>query len=101
MRLLLIALASAALAQQPWQIELAGDVEKPVKLTATDLAAMPRSTVETTREGATTRYEGVLLQDVIRKAVLKGKPLNGYLSAEGSDGYKVVFALGKLDPATG
>ncbi len=90
-------------AQQPApaSVEITGDVSSPMTVTATDLSAMPQVTVM----AGTTAYEGVLLEDVLKRAgavsgsSLKGKALSTYVLAEGRDGYAVVFSLGELDSA--
>jgi DMSO/TMAO reductase YedYZ molybdopterin-dependent catalytic subunit len=90
----------AAQAQQSPSLEITGDIQKPVTLTAADLAAMKRVTV--TVGGA--EYQGVLLDDVVARAgvssgsTLRGKALGTAVLAEAKDGYKVAFSLGELDP---
>jgi hypothetical protein len=85
----------------PASIEIAGDVSSPIAVTAADLSALPQVTVMS----GTTAYEGVLLEDVLKRAgavsgsSLKGKALSTYVLAEGRDGYAVVFSLGELDSA--
>ena len=55
----------------------------------------------------TSVYEGVLLSDLLRAAgVTLGKELRGpllaaYVLAEAKDGYRVVYSIGEIDPATG
>jgi DMSO/TMAO reductase YedYZ molybdopterin-dependent catalytic subunit len=88
-------------AQQPASVEIGGDVQKPTSVTAADLATLPQVTVT----AGTTPYEGVLLDDVLKRAgvpsglSLKGKALTTYVVAEARDGYQVVFSLGELDPS--
>lgn len=83
---------------------VAGDVEKPLTLTADELAKMPRQTAAFTHDGQTRSYEGVLLYDVLSKAgvpfgkAMTGKPMASYLLLTARDGYQVVFALPELDP---
>jgi len=70
------------------------------------LRAMPRKTLKVTNphEGKEETYEGVLLSDLLKRAgVASGKDLRGaalatYILAEASDGYRVVFSIGEIDP---
>jgi DMSO/TMAO reductase YedYZ molybdopterin-dependent catalytic subunit len=98
----------AAQTVQDFQLAVTGDVPTPLSLHSSDLATMPREHVEVTeQDGAKTTYEGVALQEVLKKAgipfgrEMRGKALAGYVLAEGKDGYAVVFSLGELDPDFG
>lgn len=88
-------------AQQAATIDISGDVQKPMTVTAADLVAMPRITVAV----AAVTYGGVLLDDVLKRAglptgsSLRGKALTTYILVEAQDGYQVVFSLGELDPS--
>jgi DMSO/TMAO reductase YedYZ molybdopterin-dependent catalytic subunit len=88
-------------------LTIAGDVAKPLTLTKADLAAMPRTSATFNDEGAETKYEGVLLYDILKQAgapldkQLMGKALATYLLAEARDGYQVVYALADIDPNFG
>jgi DMSO/TMAO reductase YedYZ molybdopterin-dependent catalytic subunit len=100
--------ATAAPATQSAKLEIAGDVPTSITLTAADLAAMPRERAEVTeQDGTKSTYEGVALQEVLKKAGLsfgkqmRGKALAGYVLAEAKDGYQVAFATGELDPDLG
>jgi hypothetical protein len=69
---------------------------------------MPREAVEVTEaDGGKTSYEGVSLQEILKKAgitfgrQLRGKDLAGYVLASAKDGYQIVFSLGELDPDLG
>jgi hypothetical protein len=70
-----------------------------------DLKNMPRKklTVVNPHDKKTEAYEGVLLEELLRKAgVPQGESLRGasmatYVLAEASDRYKVVFSLAELD----
>ena len=70
-----------------------------------DLKNMPRKklTVVNPHDKKTEAYQGVLLEELLRKAgVPQGESLRGasmatYVLAEASDGYKVVFSLAELD----
>ncbi len=85
-------------------LEVTGDVQTRLTLTAADLAKLPRATV-TLVSGVTSVYQGVWLHDVLVKAGvpqgerLRGKALAGYVLAEAKDGYQVLFSLGEVDPA--
>ena len=106
--LLLCALQMAAqLAQEP-KLAVTGDVPTPLTLGASDLAAMPREQAEVSeQDGEKTTYEGVPLQEILKKAgipfgrQMRGKALAGYVLAEAKDGYAVAFSLGELDPDLG
>ena len=102
------AAAKAAPAAQELKLEVSGDVPNPITLNASDLAAMPREHTEVTeQDGTKFTYEGVPLQEVLKKAGLsfgkqmRGKGLAGYVLAEAKDGYQVVFGTGELDPGLG
>jgi len=88
-------------------VSVTGSVAQQLMLTAADLAKMPRATVTTTNGGIETKYEGVWLHEILKKAgvplgeELRGKALTTYVLAEAQDGYQVVFSIGELDPAFG
>jgi DMSO/TMAO reductase YedYZ molybdopterin-dependent catalytic subunit len=101
-----ILLSTVSWGQEPPQyVEIAGAVKQPLKLTADDLAKMPRASVKTMSNGMETVYEGVWLHEVLKRAgvpqgeALRGKALASYVLAQAQDGYQVVFSLGELDPA--
>ena len=85
-------------------ITVTGTSAQPLLITAADLAQMPRATVTTTNGGIETRYEGVWLYEILKRAgvqlgeALRGKALTTYVLAEAQDGYQVVFSVGELDP---
>lgn len=85
-------------------VRVNGSVASSLTLTMATLAAMPRASVTTTGNGIETKYEGVWIGDVLKKAgvslgaALRGAALAGYVIATGSDGYQVVFSIGELDP---
>jgi DMSO/TMAO reductase YedYZ molybdopterin-dependent catalytic subunit len=85
-------------------VQITGAVQQPLKLTADDLAKMPRATVKMTSSGVETVYEGVWLHEVLKRAgvpqgtALRGKALASYVLAEAQDGYEVVFSLAEIDP---
>jgi DMSO/TMAO reductase YedYZ molybdopterin-dependent catalytic subunit len=101
--------ASAALAQAPSPAQdqsfvVAGDVTQSLTVNATDLKAMPRTTVTVTEEGREIKYEGVLVGELLKRAGapvgrdLSGKAVATYVRASAKDGYQVVFSLAEMDP---
>ena len=78
---------------------------KKIALTAADLAAMPRISATVTIHGTATKYDGVLLRDILHRASapsgdeLKGKALATVLLVTARDGYQVAFTLAELDDA--
>jgi DMSO/TMAO reductase YedYZ molybdopterin-dependent catalytic subunit len=102
------AVSLAAQSTQELKIAVTGDVATPLTLNASDLAKMPREHVDLSGPGgAKTAYDGVALQEILKKAgipfgaAMRGKALSGYVLAEARDGYAVVFSLGELDPDLG
>jgi DMSO/TMAO reductase YedYZ molybdopterin-dependent catalytic subunit len=87
------------------ELRIDGAVSTPLVLTLADLKNMPRKklSVVNPHEKKTEVYEGVLLEELLRKAgVPQGEKLRGvamatYVLAEASDGYRVVFSLAELD----
>jgi len=87
-------------------LEIKGDVAKSLSLSVNDLRAMPRKTLKVTNphEATEDTYEGVLLSDLLKQAgVASGKDLRGaalatYVVAEASDGYRVIFSIGEIEP---
>ena len=87
-------------------LAVAGDVPKPLKLTAAEFWRLPRQAVRAKdRDGKEAEFEGVPLVEVLKAAGVKfGQELRGpalatYLVVEASDHYRAVFALPELDPA--
>jgi DMSO/TMAO reductase YedYZ molybdopterin-dependent catalytic subunit len=101
--------AQSAEATKPeLELVVSGDISNPLTLKAGDLASMPRERADVTeQDGEKTTYEGVPLQEILKKAgiplgrQMRGKALAGYVLAEAKDGYAVVFGLGELDPDLG
>lgn len=97
--------AIAQTAPTPAQLKISGAVATSLTLTVADLKAMPRTTVSAmnAHEKKTETYEGVLLEELLRKAgaphgeQLRGPLMTTYVIAEAEDGYRVVFALAELD----
>jgi DMSO/TMAO reductase YedYZ molybdopterin-dependent catalytic subunit len=87
------------------ELRIAGAVSTPLLLTVADLKKMPRKTltVLNPHDKKTETYEGVVLEELLRKAgVPHGEDLRGpamatYVIAEAGDGYRVVFSLAELD----
>jgi DMSO/TMAO reductase YedYZ molybdopterin-dependent catalytic subunit len=87
------------------ELRISGAVSTPLVLTLADFKNMPRKklTVVNPHDKKTEAYEGVLLEELLRKAgVPQGESLRGplmatYVLAEAADGYRVVFSLGELD----
>ena len=82
-----------------------GNVEKPLKLSVSDLQHMPRTTLKSfnQHENKEETYEGVALSEILKQAgapqgpKLRGPALATYIVAEGSDGYRVVFSIAETD----
>lgn len=86
-------------------LKIGGAVATPLVLTPEDLKKMPRKTlsVMNPHENKIEVYEGVLVQDVLKRAGLpqgenlRGAALATYLVFEAEDGYRVVFSIAELD----
>jgi hypothetical protein len=69
-----------------------------------DFKAWPRTKVESTENGRTVVYEGVLVSEILKRAGapqgenLRGNALASYVLVSAADGYQVVFSLAELDP---
>ena len=89
----------------PPEVKVGGAVTTPLVLTAADLKSMPRKTVRVENEHAQKAevYEGVLVQDILKKAgatmgpKLRGPAMATYVLAEAADDYGVVFSLTEFD----
>jgi DMSO/TMAO reductase YedYZ molybdopterin-dependent catalytic subunit len=100
-------------AQSEAKLVISGDIPGPLTITAADIAAMPRESIELNdpetaeHEGGKFKYEGVALQEVLKKAGIpfgsgvRGKWLAAYVLASAKDGYQVVYSLGELDASFG
>lgn len=89
-----------------FSLVVGGEVERPLKLTLSDLRQMPRRSLRATpHNGKESSYDGVPVHEILKKAgvkfgeELKGKALATYLLVEATDAYQAVFALPELDPA--
>jgi DMSO/TMAO reductase YedYZ molybdopterin-dependent catalytic subunit len=85
-------------------LAIKGAVPHPRQLTAKDIEALPRKTVQIKgSDGKTVSYEGPILADVLATAgvtlgsTLRGATMANYLVVTGADGYRAVFALPELD----
>ena len=87
------------------QLLVVGDVTTPLALSASDLKSLPRATLKVLNphENKEETYEGVPVEELLRRAgvpqkdQLRGPAMAKYVLAEGSDGYRVVYALAELD----
>jgi DMSO/TMAO reductase YedYZ molybdopterin-dependent catalytic subunit len=96
--------AQSAQAAQTATVKVTGEVLTSLTLSASDLAAMPRtSAVAKDRQGVPHTFSGVAIADILNKAgvttgkQLKGENLAKYLLVSCADGYQVVFSLAELD----
>ena len=96
---------SAKATSGPTEVKVGGVVAAPLVLTAADLKSMPRKTVRVENEHVQKAevYEGVLVQDILKKAgatmgpKLRGPAMATYVLADAGDGYRVVFSLTEFD----
>ena len=87
------------------ELRIGGAVSTPLVLTAGDLKKMPRKTLPVVNPHSKEKetYEGVLLEELLRRAgvpvgdQLHGSSLAISVMAQGEDGYRVVFSLAELD----
>jgi DMSO/TMAO reductase YedYZ molybdopterin-dependent catalytic subunit len=87
------------------RLVVAGDVEKPLSFSLTDLGSLPRKILKVKGEHDTTEqiYQGVFLTEILERAgVPQGKELRGpdmatRVIAEGTDGYRATFSLAELE----
>ena len=99
-----------ACAQSPTtgaELTISGAVSTPLTLTVADLKKMPRKTLSVVNphDKKTEVYEGVLLEELLRRAgvpqheQLRAQAMATYVVAKADDGYNVVFSLAELDSA--
>jgi DMSO/TMAO reductase YedYZ molybdopterin-dependent catalytic subunit len=89
----------------PSEVKIGGMVPMPFVVAAADLKGMPRKTVRVENEHSKTAqvYEGVLVEDLLRKAgaplgeKLRGPAMTTYVLVEAADDYHVVFSLAEID----
>src|SRR5262245_27179754 len=103
--LVAVLLVSSPVHAEDIVLTITGQVEKALKLTLTELHAMPSVKVDAKdHNGTAASYEGVLLHEVLRRAgVPQGESLHGTAMGlcalvRAADGYNAVFALPELDP---
>jgi hypothetical protein len=78
--------------------------DKIVTLSLSDVAKLPQQTVKAADHGIQTSFDGVLLADVLGKVDLPTgekfhkTAVSYYLTVEGRDGYRAVYAWAELDP---
>ncbi len=104
--------ATAALAARPsTSVVVSGAVAHPTAYTDASLAELPQVTqTDTFASGATPQthtYTGPTLWNALDATGIQTTPgvkndiLNRYVLATGTDGYRVVYSMGELDPAFG
>jgi DMSO/TMAO reductase YedYZ molybdopterin-dependent catalytic subunit len=86
-------------------LAVSGEVEHPLKLTASDIATLPHLTVQAKEHsGEQATFKGVALIEVLKMAGIKfgesmrGKALSVFFVVKASDGYQVIFTPPELDP---
>jgi DMSO/TMAO reductase YedYZ molybdopterin-dependent catalytic subunit len=105
--LLATVLASARDAAVAPGVDIGGEGVKTAHLSLADLAKLPHVRVHASAHGSEADWEGVPLIELLKSAgapsgeTLRGPALALYVRVAASDGYRVVFALGELDPSIG
>jgi DMSO/TMAO reductase YedYZ molybdopterin-dependent catalytic subunit len=97
--------APAKAATGPTEIKIGGDVTVPLVLTAAEIKNLPRTKVpvENSTSKKTQVYEGVLVEDLLKKAgapmgsKLSGPAMAAYVLVEAADNYRVIFSLAEFD----
>jgi DMSO/TMAO reductase YedYZ molybdopterin-dependent catalytic subunit len=104
---LLMAVSAPMAIAAPVVLTVDGKVPHPLALTAADLAALPRVTVQSDLHGHMIVCSGPWLIDVLAKAGLPigadvhGPALAVMVVATATDGYRATFTLGELDRTLG
>jgi len=105
--LIALLLFPGVLAGQAVTVSIAGDVPTPITLTDSVLQTLPHQHVQQSEHGQPPAgYDAILLRDLLSRAgvdfsaPLRGAALARAIVIESSDGYRVVFAIGELDPGT-
>lgn len=98
----------AANAQQSTSLSVTGSILNPATYVAADLAALPQASESVTYKAAgspvSATFAGPTIQSVVAAAgvntnlAARNAIVPYYLTATGSDGYRVVYALGEVDP---
>ena len=102
--------ATAAAPPAPGTFVVTGNVQNTLRLSVSDLAAMPnQQTVTVTFNAAgapqTHTYTGPLLKDVLARATplfspaIKNDKLRHYVAVGASDKYQALVAYGEIDPS--
>lgn len=98
----LLLLSAGALAQTLQITDADGHA---TSITMSQIVSLPHVTVDTRDHDKPAQFEGVPLAALLSMAgvqlgdVLRGPRMTDMLLVEGSDGYKVAFALAETDPA--
>lgn len=93
----LLVLPSLAGAAPPTTLAVTGAVKSPLSLSAADLKALPRTTVQVEDADRTVTYGGVLVGEILARAgvalgdALRGDAVASYVVADTADG-KPLFA---------
>jgi len=103
---LLLLLNTAVLAAAD-DLQVMGDVQHELHLTTAELRDLPHveKSVRDPHSKKVIKVRGVWMTELLARAgvplgeKLRGKALVTYLIAEASDGYRVLFSLGEIDPA--
>lgn len=101
----LILIAAHAVGATPVSVEIIGPAGTR-RLSAADIAALPRSKVTISDHGVDATFEGPTFANLLGlggAAPSGGKPhadqLRKYMLVEAADSYRALFALAELDPA--
>ena len=107
----LLAAAHALAAGPSTSVVVSGAVDHPTSYTAATLNALPQVTqTDTFASGATPQthtYTGPTIWNAVNAAGVQTTPgakndiLDRYVPATGTDGYRVVYSMGEIDPAFG
>jgi DMSO/TMAO reductase YedYZ molybdopterin-dependent catalytic subunit len=102
---LVCATSAQTVASSDRTLVIGGDVPKPLTLSVAEFKQLPdRVTVVRTEQTGDTKYEGVLVSELLKRAgVTLGQGMGrqtiaAYLLASATDGYQVIFAMGEIDP---
>lgn len=83
-------------------VSIEGDVEKPSKLSLTDLEKLPAVEVKgKDKDGKEHVFKGATLYNVIQSAGIPAanKSFASYVHITAADNYKAIFTVAELDPA--
>lgn len=103
---LILAGAGPSVAQPPAaEVTVVGPTGQTLRLTAADVAAMPRGWVQITIHDQVHGFDGALLQAILARVgapsgdQLRGAALTDVVIVTARDGYQVVLSLAEIDPA--